>query len=95
MGEVYALPGGRGGVGGGDVWLGDAWCSKRDIGRKFGVSVRTVERWAEAGCPSAKVGVLRRFRAVEVTRWLTANGRLVVEGGGTTIRSPRRDGQRR
>jgi excisionase family DNA binding protein len=46
--------------------------SKADVARRYGVSVRTVSRWMQRGCPYRKpyAGGSVRFRAAEVDAWL-------------------------
>lgn len=46
----------------------EPWLSKAEVAGHYGVSIRTVERWMFAGCPSRLVGGVRRLQlsAVEV-----------------------------
>jgi phage terminase Nu1 subunit (DNA packaging protein) len=53
----------------------EPWCRKADVARHFSVSVRTVERWQQAGMPYRKVSrSLALFRISEAEQW--AAGRL-------------------
>jgi hypothetical protein len=54
---------------GGGLWRSSGW-----IALRFGVSVRTVERWRAAGCPALRAGGVVRFREVEVEGWLRGRG---------------------
>jgi len=48
----------------------EPWRSKQFIASHYGVNVRTVERWMLAGCPSRRVGGVRRFRLTDVDAFL-------------------------
>lgn len=48
--------------------------SKRQLAQALGVSVRTVERYAQRGCPSSKVKGQVRFSEPESRRWLASQG---------------------
>ncbi len=48
--------------------------SKRELAKALGVSVRTVERYAQRGCPSSKVKGQLRFSEQEVRSWRTSEG---------------------
>ena len=53
------------------------YVSKLDVARVFSVSVRTVERWMEHGCPYHRFGVagvegMPRFKIAAVEEWLVA-----------------------
>lgn len=50
----------------------EAWLTRTELARLYGVSERTVARWIVEGCPSQTWGArFRRFRLSEVERWLT------------------------
>jgi excisionase family DNA binding protein len=66
LGQVVAL---RGRLVGKDV-----------AAREFSVSVRTVERWIAAGCPSVRVGRLRRVQLDLVRAWLREQGLYYMDG---------------
>ena len=59
--------------------LPETWLSKKTIARHYNVSVRTVERWLYAGCPSRMLGGVRRMRLSEIELWLDQEGN--AEGG--------------
>ena len=48
--------------------------SKCQLAQALGVSVRTVERYAQRGCPSSKVKGQLRFSLQEVRSWRTSEG---------------------
>jgi len=48
--------------------------SKRELAQALGVSVRTVERYAQRGCPTSKVKGQLRFSEQEVRRWRSGQG---------------------
>jgi len=48
--------------------------SKRQLAQALGVSVRTVERYAQRGCPSSKVKGQVRFSLREVRSWRESQG---------------------
>ena len=48
--------------------------SKRELAKALGVSVRTVERYAQRGCPSSKVKGQLRFSEQEVRSWRASEG---------------------
>lgn len=48
----------------------EPWRSKQFIASHYGVTVRTVERWMLAGCPSRRVGGVRRFQLADVDAFL-------------------------
>ena len=48
--------------------------SKRQLAKALGVSVRTVERYAQRGCPTSKVKGQLRFSEQEVRRWQADQG---------------------
>jgi predicted site-specific integrase-resolvase len=50
----------------------EPWRSKAWIAEHYAISVRTVERWLHAGCPSVLLrGGVRRLRLSHVERFLT------------------------
>lgn len=51
----------------------EPWRSKQFIAHHYGVTVRTVERWLFAGCPSRLIGGVRRLLLSHVDAWLTTN----------------------
>lgn len=48
--------------------------SKRQLAQVLGVSVRTIERYSQRGCPSSKVKGQLRFSEQEVLRWRASQG---------------------
>ena len=53
------------------------YVSKSEVAKAFSVSIRTVERWMEHGCPYHRFGVagvegMPRFKIVAVEEWLVA-----------------------
>jgi phage terminase Nu1 subunit (DNA packaging protein) len=49
----------------------EPWVSATGVARHFQVSVRTIQRWRRAGCPSLGRGGLVRFRLSAVEAWLS------------------------
>jgi phage terminase Nu1 subunit (DNA packaging protein) len=48
----------------------EPWVSARAVADHLAVSVRTVQRWRRAGCPSVGRGGTVRFRLSAVEGWL-------------------------
>ena len=53
------------------------YVSKSEVAKTFSVSIRTVERWMQRGCPHHRFGVagvdcLLRFKIDAVEEWLIA-----------------------
>jgi hypothetical protein len=49
---------------------GEPWVSAQTVARHFAVSVRTVQRWRQGGCPCLGRGGMVRFRLSAVEAWL-------------------------
>ena len=64
----------------------DALLDSDTLAEKLGVPSRTLDQWAYAhkGPPYVRVGRYRRYRPVDVERWLDAQGRGGPDGPSAT-----------